>query len=134
VKPAAVRVGVRTQFVYDGEVLEVIETHSVAGKLEVSARDLRTDTVRRLALGEIWPSDRCHLLTDDLDVEISECTGYPPSVKWAAVSEQARRDARDRAEHVREVLTGYRCWLAVASASRSHRRAGGLRPCVEGRG
>ena len=37
-KPAAVRVGVGTQFVYDGEVLEVIEMHPVAGMPEVLAQ------------------------------------------------------------------------------------------------
>jgi transposase InsO family protein len=115
VKPAAVRVGVGTQFVYDGEVFEVIEMHPRANMPEVLARELRTDAVRRLALDEIRPSDRCHLLTDDLDVEISHCTEYPPSVKWAAVSEQARREARDRAAHVREVLTGYRSGSATTA-------------------
>jgi transposase InsO family protein len=115
VKPAAVRVGVGTRFVYDGEVFEVIEMHPRANMPEVLARELRTDTVRRLALDEIRPSDRCHLLTDDLDVEISHCTEYPPSVKWAAVSEQARREARDRAAHVREVLTGYRSGSATTA-------------------
>lgn len=114
-KPAAVRVGVGTRFVYDGEVLEVIEMHPVAGTPEVIARDLRTDTVRRLALDEVRISDRCHLLIDDLNSEANEATGYPASVKWAAVSEQARRDARDRAAHVREILTGYRSGSATTA-------------------
>jgi hypothetical protein len=116
VKPAAVRVGVGTRFAYDGEVLEVVEMHPVAGTPEVLARDLRTDTVRRLALDEVRASDRCHLLIDDLNIEISEAAGYPASVKWAAVSEQARRDARDRAAHVREILTGYRSGSATTTS------------------
>lgn len=114
-KPAAGRVGVGTRFVYDGEVLEVVEMHPIAGTPEVLARDLRTDTVRRLALEEVRPSDRCHLLTDDLDVEISHCRSHPASVKWAAVSEQARQEARDRAAHVREVLSGYRSGSATTA-------------------
>lgn len=114
-KPAAVRVGVGTRFVYDGEVLEVIEMHPVAGMPEVLARELRTETMRRLALDEIRPSVRCHPLTDDLGVEISHCMDHPASVKWAAVSEQARQEARDRAAHVREVLTGYRSGSATTA-------------------
>ncbi|MGO9154455.1 transposase [Mycobacterium sp.] len=114
-KPAAVRVGVGTRFVYDGEVLEVIEMHPVAGMPEVLARELGRDTVHRFALDEVRPSGRCHLLTDGLDIEITESTEYPPSVKWAAVSEQDRRDARDRAPHVREVLTGYRSGSAATA-------------------
>jgi hypothetical protein len=121
VKPAAVRVGVGTRFVYDGEVLEVIEMHPVAGTPEVLTRDLRTDTVRRLALDEVRVSDRCHLLTDDVNSEISEATGHPASVKWAAVSEQARRDARNRAAHVRELLTGYRSGSATTASPREPR-------------
>ena len=88
-KPAAVRIGVGTRFVYDGEVLEVIAMRPVAVTPEVLARELRTDNVRRLALKEIGPTDRCHLLTDDPDVETSHCTDHPAAVKWAAVSEQA---------------------------------------------
>jgi transposase InsO family protein len=122
-KPAAVRVGVGTQFVYDGEVLEVIEMHPVAGMPEVLARELRRDTVHRFALDEVRPSDRCHLLSDDLDIEITESTEYPPSVKWAAVSEQARRDARGRAAHVREVLTGYRSGSAATALPHEPRSA-----------
>jgi transposase InsO family protein len=122
-KPAAVRVGVGTQFVYDGEVLEVIEMHPVAGMPEVLARELRRDTVHRFALDEVRPSDRCHLLSDDLDIEITESTEYPPSVKWAAVSEQARRDARGRAAHVREVRTGYRSGSAATALPHEPRSA-----------
>jgi hypothetical protein len=115
VKPAAVRVGVGTRFVYDGDFLEVIEMHPAAGMPEILARELRTDTVRRFALDEVGPSGRCRLLTDDLDVEIAESTEYPPSVKWAAVSDRDRRDARDRAAHVREILTGYRSGSAATA-------------------
>src|SRR5258708_37675482 len=41
--------------------------HPVAGAPEVLTRDLRTDTVRRLALDEVRVSDRCHLLTEDVN-------------------------------------------------------------------
>ena len=41
-------------------------------RLEILARELRTNTVRRFALDEVGPSGRCHLLSDDLDVEIAE--------------------------------------------------------------
>jgi hypothetical protein len=44
---AGVRVGTGTRFTYDGEVIEVVEMHPVAGMPEVLTRDLRRDTVRR---------------------------------------------------------------------------------------
>ncbi|AFC42523.1 integrase catalytic subunit [Mycobacterium intracellulare ATCC 13950] len=112
-----------TQFIYDGEVLEVIEMHPVAGMPEVLARELRRDTVHRFALDEVRPSQRCRLLSDDLDIEITGSTEYPPSVKWAAVSEQARCDARDRAAHVREVVTGYRSGSAATALPHEPRSA-----------
>jgi hypothetical protein len=65
VKPAAVRVGLGMRFAYDGEVLEVIESHHVAGTPELLTKDLRTDAVRRPALDEMRPSDRYHLLADE---------------------------------------------------------------------
>lgn len=124
-KPAGVRVGVGTRFVYDGEMLEVVEMYPVAGMPEVLARELRTDMVRRLALGEVLSPDRSHVLTDDLDVDVDfgECAGVPSSVRWAAASESARCDARARAAHVREVLTGYRSGSAVTALPHEPRAA-----------
>ena len=51
----------------------------------------------------------------DPNVETSHCTDHPAAVKWAAVSEQARREARDRAADVREALTGYRSGSAATA-------------------
>jgi hypothetical protein len=48
-----VRLGIGTKFTYDGETAEIIEMHTVGGTLEVIAKDLRTQTVRRLGLQEL---------------------------------------------------------------------------------
>lgn len=112
---AGVRMGVGTRFTYDGEILEVVEIHPVAGVLEVIARDLRSQSVRRLALDELMFSDRSHLLSEDLVVEVSEAGGDVASVKWSAVPESARSQARERAAHVREALTGYRSGCALTA-------------------
>jgi hypothetical protein len=82
VKPAAVRVGLGTRFVYDGEVLEVIESHPVAGTPELLTGDLRTDAVRRLALDEMRPSDRCHLLTDEAAVSENPSNDVSILTRW----------------------------------------------------
>ena len=61
-KHAGVRVGTGTRFIYDGEVIEIVEMHPVAGMSEVLTRDLRGDTVRRFALDELMYSTRSRLL------------------------------------------------------------------------
>ncbi|EUA26437.1 integrase, catalytic region domain protein [Mycobacterium intracellulare] len=69
---AGVRIGVGTRFTYDGEIVEVVEIHPVAGVLEVIARELRSQSVRRFALDELMFSDRSRLLSEDLVVEVLE--------------------------------------------------------------
>jgi transposase InsO family protein len=116
-KRAGVRVGTGTRFAYDGEVVEVVELHPVGGLAEVLARDLRTDTVRRFALRELM-SERSHLLSEDLVDEVGDdAAGETAAVKWAAAPESARSQARERAVHVREALTGYRSGSELAALS-----------------
>jgi transposase InsO family protein len=105
---AGVKVGVGTKFMYDGEIIEVVETHMVDGAVEVMTKDLRAETVRRFALSELMFSERARLLADDLGAEIAGMTWDPATVKWAAASSSVRREACARAAHVREALTGYR--------------------------
>lgn len=119
---AGVRVGVGTRFSYDGEVVEVVEIHPVAGVPEVVARDLRSQSVRRFALTELMFSDRSRLLSEDLVVEAPEAGGDVASVKWSAVPESARSQARERAAHVREALTGYRSGCALTALPGEPRR------------
>ena len=44
-KRAGVRVGTGTRFIYDGQVIEIVEMPPVAGMPEVLAPDLRSDTL-----------------------------------------------------------------------------------------
>ena len=107
-KRAGARVGVGTHFSYDGEIVEIVEWHTVSGAVEVLAKDVRAQTVRRFALSELMLSERARLLTEDLAEEVPEFEGDPATVKWSAASDPVRREACERAANVREVLTGYR--------------------------
>jgi transposase InsO family protein len=107
-KRAGVPVGVGARFVYDGEIIEIVELHTVDGVPEVMTKDVRAETVRRFALAELMFSHRSRLLSDDLSMEAVDPSGDISSVVWSAAPEAARRQARERAAHVREVLTGYR--------------------------
>ncbi len=97
---------------YDGEIVEVIEVHSVDGSPQALVRHLRTQTVARFALSELMFSPGSRLMSEDLVVEADRPGGDVASVKWSAAPERARRRARERAAHVREALTGYRSGCA----------------------
>jgi transposase InsO family protein len=111
-KRAGVRVGVGTRFAYDGEIIEVVELHPVGGAAAAITRDLRTKTVRRFALSELMYSPRARLLGAALTVDVDTAGGDTTAVRWSAAPESAREEARGRAAHVREVLTGYRSGCA----------------------
>lgn len=111
---AGVRVGPGTRFIYDGEVIEVVELHAVQGAPEVLAREVRTEVVRRIALSELMFSERARLLSEDAATTGSSGTGAATAVQlWSAACESARIEARERASHVREALTGYRSGTAL---------------------
>jgi hypothetical protein len=57
-KRAGVKVGVGTNFSYDGQIVQVIEIHTVDGDVDVLGRDLRSQTVHRFALSELMLSER----------------------------------------------------------------------------
>jgi transposase InsO family protein len=93
---------------------EGVELHAAGGKPELLARDLRTSTVRRFSFSEVM-SERSRLLTEDLVVDIADPGRGIAAVKWAAAPESARCLARERAAHVREILTGYRFGVPEAA-------------------
>lgn len=128
---AAARVGTGTRFLYDGEILEVVNTHVSDRAFEVVARQLRTDTVCRLAVDELLFSERSRLISEDLVAEAAEVDAPDDAARWSAAKESERATARHRAAHVREVLTGYRSGSAdmpgpgePRSAYLSHRPKG----------
>jgi len=105
---AGVKVGLGTKFMYDGEIIEIVELHTVDGNVEVLTKDLRAETLRRFALSELMFSERSRLLGEDLSAEAIEMTGDFAAVKWSAASASVRSEACARAAHIREALTGYR--------------------------
>lgn len=114
-KSAGVRVGVKTRFLYDGEIVEILELHVADGITEAATRDLRSGRIRRIGLDELMYSNRSRLLSEDLVVQDVNDVDSVASLKWSAVSESARSEARQRGADVREVLTGYRSGSAVTA-------------------
>ena len=60
---AGARVGPGARFLYDGEMIEVVELYAVHGSPEALVREARSDSVRRIAMSELMFSERSRLLT-----------------------------------------------------------------------
>ncbi|MET0994283.1 MAG: Mu transposase C-terminal domain-containing protein [Mycobacterium sp.] len=102
-----VRIGVGTRFSYDGEVVEIIEVLTTPAGNEVVLKAVRDQSIRRMALRELLSSSIAQLIPDgpgpgaDDDVDIA-------GVVMAQLSDVEKAEIAARAEHVREVLTGYK--------------------------
>ncbi|QXE35830.1 DDE-type integrase/transposase/recombinase [Streptomyces sp. GMY02] len=103
---AGTRLGVGTRFRYDGETVEVVEMAATSAGNEVVLKDGR-GSILRLSLAQFLFSDRAVIIPDkagpsaDDDKEIA-------SVILGQLDAKERAKVLERAEHVREVLTGYR--------------------------
>lgn len=104
---AATRVGVGTRFTYGGEVIEVVQLLPTASGIEVAVRAGSQQQLRRLPLRELLTSGRARVVPDGPGPAADD-PGDIATVALAALSEPERRRVVGRAEHVREVLTGYR--------------------------
>jgi hypothetical protein len=102
---AAVRVGVGTRFQYDGEVVVVEELFGAASGVEVLVRDGRGRRLR-LAVRELMFSGRGRVIPEGPGPSADD-PGDPVAVILAQLDEAQRKEVQRRAEHVREVLTGY---------------------------
>ncbi|MBF6412944.1 Mu transposase C-terminal domain-containing protein [Nocardia cyriacigeorgica] len=106
-RSVGVRVGVGTRFVYDGETVEVVQFDTTSAGAVVTLRMDRGQRLVRIGLRELLDSPSARVIPDsggpssrDLD-ELA-------SVALDALSKSDRALVRERAGHVREVLTGYR--------------------------
>ena len=102
-----VRIGVGTRFSYDGEAVEIIEVLTTPAGNEVLLKAVRDQSIRRMALRELLNSTNAQVIPDGAgpcaedDVEIA-------GVVLAQLSDLDWAEVAARAEHVREVLTGFR--------------------------
>ncbi|ONI50934.1 hypothetical protein STIB_47340 [Streptomyces sp. IB2014 011-1] len=103
---AGTRVGVGTRFRYDGENVEVVEMATTTAGNEVVLKDAY-GRLLRLSLKELLFSDRAAICPDGPGPSGGD-EGEIASVVLGQLDEAEKRKVLDRAEHVREVLTGYR--------------------------
>ena len=106
---SAVRLGVGTRVVFDGELLEVAELHAGPLGTETVLRSCRGQGgIVRIALQDLLTSRRASLTADTAGGVSADDPGDPADVVLSAMSESERAIIGERAAHVREVLTGYR--------------------------
>ncbi|MEU4803567.1 Mu transposase C-terminal domain-containing protein [Actinosynnema sp. NPDC023587] len=114
---ASVRVGVGTRLSYDGDVVEVVELVCAAGGTEVVAKELTGQRrYRRLALRELLVAERASVIPD-ADGPVSSDADEAIVAVLSALSETELAQVRERAAHIREVLTGYRSGSPLLAAA-----------------
>jgi transposase InsO family protein len=106
-RAACVRIGVGTKFTYDGEIVTIIEMFPAGRGNEVLVEDRGGKRRFWLALRELLASGHAEVIADDEgprsddDVEVA-------GIVLANLNAQELAEVTAKAEHVREVLTGYR--------------------------
>jgi transposase InsO family protein len=103
---AGARIGVGTRFRYDGETVEVVELAATTAGNEVVLKD-GLGRVRRLTLKELLFTDRAKVIPEQAGPSADDVEEIA-SVVLGQLREDERHVLLERAEHVREVLSGYR--------------------------
>ena len=107
---AHTRLGVGTRFVYDGEVIEVVEMHAAGLGLGVVVKD-RAGRLRRIAVRELLSSNHSRIIADGAG-PASNDQEETAATTLAMLDRKKRQHLTDRADHVRELLTGFRSGTA----------------------
>ncbi|HKS48841.1 MAG TPA: helix-turn-helix domain-containing protein [Amycolatopsis sp.] len=108
---AAVRVGVGTRFSYDGEVVEVVELLAAPAGNEVVLKNVASQRIIRVSVRELLTSDRARIIPAGPGPSADDPQELA-SALLAELTDTERQQLRERAAHVREVLTGYRLGMA----------------------
>lgn len=109
---AAVRVGVGTRLVHDGEVVEIVEIHTGQTGMDVVLKGTVKPTLIRARLNELLMSDTTRVIPDS-EGPCSDDDFEPAGVVLAQLSDVERDEVIERAAHVREVLAGFRSGSAA---------------------
>lgn len=103
------RVGVGSRFVYDGIIVKIEHVKYAATGVEVVVSG--AGQVRRMALDELLDATRSRLIPNDTG-PAGDDEQDTAATLLAQASDAERSVARERAEHIREVQTGYRSGTA----------------------
>jgi hypothetical protein len=102
---AGTRLGIGTRVLFDGEFFEITEWLPGTTGTEVVLTGAMS--VCRISLVALLTGDRVKLLADKPGPSPDDA-GAAPAITLLGLSEDEMQQVRHRAEHVRELLTGYR--------------------------
>lgn len=102
---AGVRLGIGTRVVFDGEICEITEWLPGTAGTEVVLTG--ATSVCRMSLVALLTGDRVKLLADNPGPSPDD-QDAAAAITLLGLSEDEMQQVRHRAEHVRELLTGYR--------------------------
>lgn len=103
---STVRVGVGSRFQYDGEIVTVEEMTSTASGISLLMKDGRGRRMR-LSLRELLTSEHAKAIPE-ADGPNADDALEPADVVLSQLTESELARIRERAAHLREVLTGYK--------------------------
>lgn len=104
---AAVRIGVGTRLIHDGELVEIVEIHPGRTGMDVVLKGTSTQTFTRACLKELLVSESTRVISES-EGPSSDDASEVVGVVLAQLDDTERQDVAERAAHVREVLTGFR--------------------------
>ncbi|MFJ1610715.1 transposase [Streptomyces sp. NPDC088253] len=119
----SVRLGVGARLLYDGEAVEIIEMAATMTGNEVVLKD-RLGRIFRVSVKELLFSDRAQVVADGPGPSSADDREIA-SVVLSQLEPEVRQRVLERAEHVREIRTGYK------SGSAELARQGEPRPGFE---
>ncbi|PNG23869.1 hypothetical protein [Streptomyces cahuitamycinicus] len=103
---AGAKLGVGTHFRLDGETVEVVDFAILATGMEVILKDGRS-RLARMSVRELLTSDRAELIHDRTGPSSSDSEDLA-AVVLNRLTKHEKKEVLERAEHVREMVTGYR--------------------------
>lgn len=104
---AAVKIGVGSRLVHDGQVVEIIEVHPGRAGMDLVLKDIAKRTMIRASLNEILNSGSTRVIAD-IETRLNDEAAESAGIILAQLNDTERDQVCDRAAHVREVLTGFR--------------------------
>lgn len=111
------RVGPGARLTYQGELIEIVEIRTASGGNIAIVKTLGTNQIRAVAFGDIlmYRSEQPH--EEAWDAGDDEPVEDVAATILGMLNEAERNAVRDRARHIREVLTGFRDELGGSSTT-----------------
>lgn len=110
-----IRIGVDARLIYDGDLVEVVETRTAGTGLSLVLRTIRDGRLFSVSLAEALKNHHSHLPQGDPEERAAEPQDVAATI-LTGLTESERQRITERAAHVREVLTGYRSGSAALAA------------------